>query len=233
MWNSTQCIVTGTNGLDAWQWRPTQNAQILFSRGIMWSMPLATNISGAPLASPLALPSGAYTTGGATINNGVVFLNSLGSTGGSSYNSGYIIEAGYSATTGQQLWIVNKTETPFTRVDFSQTSGGIFVETNQDTAACTGYSIITGEKVWGPITLPNANPYNSIGSYYGHVANGILLPKQLRRKHLGNRIENRNHHYGKQTQTSSQATQALTPHTVYGPFGSSATPVQSQMECYS
>ena len=174
MWNSTQCIVTGTNGLDAWQWRPTQNAQIPFSKGIMWSMPLATNISGAPLASPLALPSGAYTTGGATINNGVVFLNSLGSTGGSSYNSGYIIEAGYSATTGQQLWIVNKTEAPFTRVDFSQTSNGIFVETNQDTAACTGYSIITGEKLWGPMTLPNANAYNSIGSYYGHVANGIL-----------------------------------------------------------
>ena len=174
MWNSTQCIVTGTNGLDAWQWRPTQGAQIPFTKGIMWSMPLATNISGALLASPLALPSGAYTTGGATINNGVVFLNSLGSTGGSSYNSGYIIEAGYSATTGQQLWIVNKTETPYTRVDFSQTSAGIFVETNQDTAACTGYSIITGQKVWGPMTLPNADPYNSIGSYYGHVANGKL-----------------------------------------------------------
>ena len=44
-WNSTQCIIEGTNGAAAWQWRPTQNAQISYSKGIMWSKPISTNIS--------------------------------------------------------------------------------------------------------------------------------------------------------------------------------------------
>ena len=183
-WNSTQAIIVGTNGPAAWMWRPTQNGQIPFVSGIMWAQPLATNISGVPLplstvaalptSATLSLNSGTYTTGGASANSGVLFLSSTATTGGSSYNAGFIIEAGYSSDTGQLLWIVNRTETPFTRVDFSQTSKGIFVEINQDSGACTGYSIITGQLVWGPITLPNPDAYNSIGSYYGQVANGIM-----------------------------------------------------------
>jgi hypothetical protein len=182
-WNSTQCIITGTNGAAAWMWRPTQNGQIPFGLGLMWAQPLATNISGVPLpystiaavsSATLSLPAGAYTTGGAQPNSGVLFLSSVATTGASSYNAGFIVEAGYSSDTGQQLWIVNRTETPYTRVDFSQTSNGIFVEINQDTAAYTGYSIITGQQLWGPFTLPNPNAYNSIGSYYGQVANGTL-----------------------------------------------------------
>jgi hypothetical protein len=183
-WNSTQAIIVGTNGPAAWMWRPTQNGQIPFGAGLMWAQPLATNISGVPLpystvaalpsSATLSLNSGTYTTGGASANSGVLYLSSVATAGASSYNAGFIIEAGYSSDTGQMLWIVNRTETPFTRVDFSQTSNGIFVEINQDTAVCNGYSIITGQQLWGPITLPNPNPYNSIGSYYGQVANGIM-----------------------------------------------------------
>ena len=183
-WNSTQCIVDGTNGPAAWMWRPTQNGQISFPLGVMWGQPLATNINGVPLplssvaalpsSATLSLNSGTYTTGGASANSGVLFLSSIASAGGSSYNAGFIIEAGYSQSTGQQLWIVNRTETPYTRVDFSQTSNGIFVEINQDTAAYTGYSIITGKQLWGPFTLPNPDAYNSIGSYYGQVVNGMM-----------------------------------------------------------
>ncbi len=54
-WNSTQAIIVGTNGITAWQWRPTQNAIIAFSRGIMWTKPLATNISGNALPSTLSI----------------------------------------------------------------------------------------------------------------------------------------------------------------------------------
>jgi hypothetical protein len=173
-WNSTQDILVGTNGPAAWQWRPTQNGQIPFASGIMWAMPIATNISGASFPSTLALPGGTYSVGAPTFNSGVLILNSIASTGGPSFNSGFIIEAGYDANTGQQLWITNRTETPYTRVDFSQTSNGVFVEINQDTAVCTAYSVTTGTKLWGPITLPNVDPYNSVGSYYGQVANDTL-----------------------------------------------------------
>jgi len=172
-WNSTQCIVAGTNGAAAWMWRPSQNGQIPFGLGIMWAAPLATNIGGVALPATLALPSGAYTTGGAQTNSGILILTAQLSAG-SSYNAGYIIEAGYSAANGQQLWIVNRTETPYSRVDFSQVSTGIFAEINQDTAVVNGYSALTGKQIWGPITIPNADPYNSIGSYYGQTANGIM-----------------------------------------------------------
>ena len=36
-----------------------------------------------------------------------------------------------------------------------------------------GYSITTGKLVWGPISLPDANPYSSIGGYQYVSANGI------------------------------------------------------------
>jgi len=62
MWNSTQAIVVGTNGLAAWQWRPTQNALINFTKGIMWSKPIATNISGNALPANLAIRNNDGTT---------------------------------------------------------------------------------------------------------------------------------------------------------------------------
>ena len=34
--------------------------------------------------------------------------------------------------------------------------------------------IITGKQLWGPFTLPNPDAYNSIGSYYGQVVNGMM-----------------------------------------------------------
>jgi hypothetical protein len=175
MWNSTQCIMAGAWGASAfgWQWRPPQGVVIPFYYGITWSTPLETNISGAPLPEPLYI--GMWPNGmDGPINSGAILLWSIGSFGGRYFTSGYIVEAAYSTTTGELLWIENRTETPNTRIDFMPISNGIFVEVNQDTAVCTAYSITTGKVVWGPFTLPNPNPYNSIGSYYGQPAGDML-----------------------------------------------------------
>ncbi|MGO8806888.1 MAG: PQQ-binding-like beta-propeller repeat protein [Candidatus Bathyarchaeia archaeon] len=171
-WNSSKCI---PQQAAFWEWRPPQGAILPFNAGIEWTVPIPTSLNGVAFPSGLALSSGTYSTTSISINSGVVPLVALGGpTGISGFNSGYIIEAGYSETTGQQLWIVNRTETPFTRVDFSQVGDGVYVEANQETGICIGYSITTGKQLWGPVTLPNYDPYNSIGGLYGQVANNVL-----------------------------------------------------------
>jgi outer membrane protein assembly factor BamB len=183
-WNSTKAIFQygldtglvlpgfGMNNL--WTWRPPQGAVIPFSDGIQWSMPIANNISGTPIS---------LTYSG--ISNGVILMQQYGSTGGflDAFQSGYIIEAGYSADTGQLLWgPVNRTEPPNTRISFGSTSNGnsgtaigdgVFVECNLNTFEVTGYSLFTGSKIWGPITLPNANPWTSL-ALQQIVANGTI-----------------------------------------------------------
>ena len=175
MWNSTQCIIAGSWAASAfgWQWRPPQGVVIPFYYGVTWSTPVATDISGVPLPET---PYIGYWPNGmqGPINSGAILLWSIGSFGSRYFTSGYIVESAYSTTTGELLWITNRTETPNTRIDFMPISNGIIVEVNQDTAACTGYSATTGKVVWGPITLPNPNPYNSIGSYYGQPAGDML-----------------------------------------------------------
>ena len=172
-WNSTECMV-GNWGAQAagWQWKPLQGGVIPFGDGIVWRTTLATNISGGALPVPFSIGSWGNAMDG-PIGSGAVLLWSYLSAA-SFYQSGFIDEAVYSTTTGQLLWITNRTETPYTRVDFSEISDSVFVETNQETGVCNGYNIDTGAHLWGPVTLPNTDPYDTIGSYYSQVANGVL-----------------------------------------------------------
>jgi outer membrane protein assembly factor BamB len=173
-WNSTRCMPSSAA---SFSWSPPQNAILPFDAGIMWSKPLATNFSGAALPAPLSFgPAGT-----ALISGNVVLLFSQSSAGvGQGFTAGWEIEAGYSLDTGAQLWITNRTETPFTRLAGASgnppigPANGVYVEINQNTASIIGYSVFTGAQLWGPITLPNTNPYDSIGGYYGTPANGVL-----------------------------------------------------------
>ncbi len=169
MWNSTQAIqypegyVPGVT-VPNWQWRPRQNQVIPFSSGIMWSVPLPSAISGVPLPDVLAV---------STVQSGVVLLTTSVSLTLAGFNTGYQIEAGYNAATGQQLWITNRTETPFTQLFMENTAGsGVYIEVNHSTAVATGYSLSTGTKLW-TTQLTDANPYTTIGGYQSVVANGV------------------------------------------------------------
>ena len=181
-WNSTQAIMYPTGkpaGAAYWEWRPPQNTVIPFSAGIMWSMPIATNISGVPLPSTLSAPS--QTTGsGMTVldaKSGAVLLTAAPQSS-SSFQTGYQIEAAYSLTTGQQLWITNRTETPYSRITMGPADSGVYTEITLATGGIVGYSITTGQQLWTKtLTTTNGgapNPYDSIGSYYTQVANGTL-----------------------------------------------------------
>jgi outer membrane protein assembly factor BamB len=168
-WNSTQCVIVGSNGLTAWQWRPPQNGKIDFKNGIMWTAPLPTNLSGTSFS-----PAGALSIW--TVVNTTVLMTSPSPAAGS-FQGGFVIEGGFDTTTGAQLFLVNRTYVPNTRLtsgtSYSMTFGdGVYVQYNFNTFTAYGYDIRTGAQLWSTV-LPNPNVYDmDIGC--GAVANGTL-----------------------------------------------------------
>jgi outer membrane protein assembly factor BamB len=149
MWNSTKCIIVGTNGEAAWQWRPRQNAQIDFSKGIMWSMPIATNVSGATFSPGLSISA---------VGAKVLLLSSVPTalSGGLSWQPGWRIIAGYSSTTGKLLWgPLNQTEEPWVRLDTYGISNDMWFEFDHENLVWSGYDANTGLFMW------KSDPYNS------------------------------------------------------------------------
>jgi hypothetical protein len=172
MWNSTRCINSQNgqyymgNYADTWFWRPPQDAVLDFGPGIQWTTPLATNISGQPLIDPTNGLNGLSLSG---INSGVILLTEQINIAGFS-QTGWQIQAGYSTTDGSQLWIVNRTETPTSIIIVGSSglnmftmSNGVYAEITQSTGTMNGYSLTTGKQIWGPITFPNQNPFDSLG----------------------------------------------------------------------
>jgi hypothetical protein len=176
-WNSTQCIDElnpatpqySYLGASEWYWEPIQGAVIPFNYGIMWAEPLATSLNGVPLPSPLGID-------GSCIEDGVILMTSAGplSVAGSYLLSGYEIEAGVNANTGALLWMTNRTLPINIALDLAPATGGAYAEVDHTTDSIVGYSITTGKEIWGPYTLPNFDPYDSIGGYQFVPANGIL-----------------------------------------------------------
>ena len=178
-WNSTKAILTAQNDMFSMLglavWRPPQNGIIPFSGGIEWRAPIATNISGAPI-----------TLGFSGIASGAILMTQYGPLGallGQAFQSGWIVEAAYSMNDGHQLWgPVNRTENIGTRVSFGFTSNGnsgaaigngYWVETDLNALTVTGYNLLTGERVWGPESLSDADSWDSLGMSQ-IIANGTI-----------------------------------------------------------
>ena len=184
MWNSTRCInlaVPNSYGgppvADNWMWRPPQDAVIDFSLGIQWSAPLAATLSGSPL---IDYANGLYGLGIYAIASGVVLMTEATAESVTAlfYQPGWQIEAGYSAATGAQLWITNRTEPAFSIIGSiigtsTWTGDGVEVEMALATLSASGYSVTTGKELWGPVTLPSANPFDSLGAN-DVIANGTI-----------------------------------------------------------
>lgn len=179
MWNSTQAIlypnsqfIPGTTVAN-WNWRPVQNQVIDFKRGIVWTVPLPTNISNVPLPQTLAINS---------VNSGVILLTAVPAPDVSgSFNTGFGIEAGYTSDTGKQLWITNRTLDAFERDQITKVGYGVYVRLDATAGTIRAYSLNTGNLVWGPTqfkgtngNFPVPNPYNTIGGYQSELANGTL-----------------------------------------------------------
>lgn len=165
-WNSTLCYPP------TFGWRPPQDGVLDFSDGIQWTAPLATDISGVPLPKTLAFSTTGEDFGGC-ISDGVIVLTCIDDPGTNWQNSGYQIEAAYSQEDGHQLWIVNRTQTPLTRVNNICYADGVYVEVNCVTGVTKGYSITSGAELW-TTPLTNTNVFNIIGGYNGLCADGIM-----------------------------------------------------------
>jgi len=170
-WNSTQAIQAYWNTIGGsntpWQWRPPQNAQIPFSYGMMWTAPLPSTYQGNDITQ-LGPISGGKGFAISSINSDAnIMILSCTAIVGSYYQQGFMIEAGYNIAgpgPATQLWITNRTEVPATRLagpSSSLTGDGIFVEINYETLQAKGYSINTGQQVWGPTTLPDASTFDT------------------------------------------------------------------------
>jgi len=182
LWNSTQAIMqySLTSGQDTntWTWRPSLDASIPWNLGLMWSVPMVTNITlsngtavdintiyaqSAGVASPLAI---------SIISDTIIVTDIQGPL--TAFNQpGYIITEGYSLSTGQLVWgPLNQTVTPFTYLQLVSAGDGVFTIFTKETNSFSGYSTTTGQQLWGPVTTPT-NPWGFYSGFaitaYGEV----------------------------------------------------------------
>lgn len=178
MWNSTRCINLSHGSIaDDWSWRPPLGASIDFGLGIQWSAPFATNFSGVPIAD---YANGIYGLAIIGVESGVILMDSTQDSS-SYYQTGSTIQAGYSAIDGSQLWITNRTEVPYSLLIqgangywcYFTMGNGVYLKITQAALSVSGYSLNTGQQLWGPVALPNASPFDSLGMN-SVVANGTM-----------------------------------------------------------
>ncbi len=168
LWNSTKCLNPSAMVPD-----PMQNQVVPWSQGIMWSVPLNNSFNGVPfgndMSNGVATPAGfglgtegPYTYTFDLENNIVVMSAAQGEYTRWEWQTGWTIDAAYSLTDGHQLWITNRTQTPFTILMWcSGATDGVYAVFNKETLNWCGYSTLTGKQVWGPTT-----PYNNTLAYY-------------------------------------------------------------------
>jgi hypothetical protein len=188
MWNSTRCInlspyvsnyAGGAATPDQWMWRPPQGVTIDFAPGIQWTAPLPTEDTGGNsltlMTSMFGMMFPSYILGISAVQSGVVLLTGTQSNQ-FGYNPGWTEAAGFSAEDGHQLWgPFNRTQVEYAIVYTGGvwSGSGAYVELTESTLSITGYSLTTGNKLWGPTSLPNASPFSSLGAN-AIVANGSI-----------------------------------------------------------
>ena len=188
MWNSTRCInlnVANYGGgdpvPDQWMWRPPQGGQLNFSLGNQWSAPLpSTDTAGSSLtymAEFFGFSFPAHLLGISAVQSNVVLMTgSIYADVAGLYQPGWIEEAGFSAIDGHKLWgVTNRTQTPFSIVYTGDvwSGSGAYVELDESALSVSGYSLTTGQKLWGPAKLPNASPFSTLGAN-AIVADGYI-----------------------------------------------------------
>ncbi len=167
LWNASKCIAAGSgknltfaNYSPAEIWRPPQGTTINWNDGYEWTVPIATNISGAPISPALAISA---------VSDGVVLTIGLDTSTPGRFQTGYTIDAGYSAVDGHLVFGPNnRTLPPFTGTVI-RAGQGVYAEYNRNLMSWTGYDIHTGQKLWGP-----TEPANSSWAYYDFTAPSII-----------------------------------------------------------
>jgi outer membrane protein assembly factor BamB len=170
MWNSTQCI--GTFGKytppiplfssNNWVWSPPIGAVLNWNTGVQWNVTVTT-YPGEAIAS---------------VNSGIILASTLTSVMSYFGTQSSTVEIGYSSTTGQQLWIQNRTLPSGPTTGYLYSLGpmvnGIYTAYDALGEQWYAFDVNTGNKIWGPTTA-DPDPWGSEGSASSsQIAYGIL-----------------------------------------------------------
>ncbi|MCW4019018.1 MAG: PQQ-binding-like beta-propeller repeat protein [Candidatus Bathyarchaeota archaeon] len=161
MWNSSKCLLPQgpeTGMSNQWLWRPQTGATIDWQTGIQWNV-TTQSYPGQSICR---------------INSGVI----LATTGSFATIGDSQMEIGYDATTGQQLWVQNRTlfggATSWGLM--GAMADGIYAEFHSDAMQWYGYDAYTGEHVWGPSeAYTNAWGSMAMNDIASESAYGILF----------------------------------------------------------
>jgi hypothetical protein len=161
MWNSSKCILDSApenpfyQGAKPWFWRPPQGETLEFGVGIEWSVPIADNINGVPIIPGLGING---------IGGGAILMTAR--PGGFGFNTGWQIEAAYDPHDGRLLWgPINRTVVDFSAFFNDTATTEIYTHYIRETMEWTGFSLTTGQKVWGPIKS-DTNAWGYYGVQY-------------------------------------------------------------------
>jgi outer membrane protein assembly factor BamB len=140
MWNSSVMMTPNPTSFFASTIRPS--ADMNFMLGIQWSVPVPTADTN-------------YTIAG--ITDQAVLLTSYPSllpNFNVAFGGAYAYDIAYNAKTGAVLWGPTKqTLVQYHELDLVAAGDGYYVRHDKDTNQAYGYSLATGQQVWGPVQL--------------------------------------------------------------------------------
>jgi hypothetical protein len=156
LWNSTRALAYPTASLDPQRtYRPS--GSINWSAGIEWSVPCSFTLSGVSTGN---LAIGARTPEVILLRNAPTLVSQA--------SAGYQVTAGIDAKTGKLLWgPFNQTIPSFQDIAFLTARDGVYILHNKDTNEAYGYSLKTGQQLWGPVQLQ--------GNAWSHIARGAEI----------------------------------------------------------
>ncbi len=138
-WNSTLCMGGGTLASEIL--RPS--TVLNFTKGIQWTVKLPTTLAGNPISLSIA----ARTPDVILLRQAPNLVTQT--------SAGYAIDCGIDAHTGAILWgPKNQTLPLYGDMSLLNAKEGVYILHNKDTHELYGYSLTTGNKLWGPTKLP-------------------------------------------------------------------------------
>ncbi len=147
-WNSSVCL----NPYNSQFWGLPQGQTIPYTQGIVWSTNLPLTYQGNPLGTSYVFDGVGHGTMD-TDNQIAIVTAGAGMASMYEWNTGWLVETAINLNTGAILWTKNQTETPYaTTMLCPGASNGVYVEWTKETLTFSGYSTLTGAKVWGPTT---------------------------------------------------------------------------------
>jgi hypothetical protein len=167
MWNSTRLLFYRNGfikGVTSYSATIRPSGTYNWTNGVQWSVPIPTTLAGNIISPAMSIAARTMNPDG----SGVILLRSSPSTMFVDISAGYQVTAGMDARTGALLWgPVNQTIPYLESFSMLAARDGVYVMHNKDRNEAYGYSLTSGQKLWGPVKLP--------GNAWGYITRGAEI----------------------------------------------------------